>query len=171
MMLKVEEKLCCLSICLQAFSLSCICLSVCTVLYRLQRQMFVREEYFALEQVEGSSFYCSSPPKQPSTVTCSAPFIDWNFRPVLSYILMNITEFQHKFYVTTQQPWCEEKMVCAKFKALVTWFFFFFGGEVAVHFLVWNRYVMKLINKFWSCRRQLIWAVIFLSELLSAVSL
>lgn len=64
-MLKVEEKLCCLSVCLQAFSLSCICLGVCTVLYRLQRQMFVREEYFALEQVEGSSFYCSSPSKQP----------------------------------------------------------------------------------------------------------
>lgn len=75
-MLKVEEKLCCLSICLQAFSLSCICLGVCTVLYRLQRQMFVREEYFALEQVEGSSFYCSSPSKQPSAVTCSALFID-----------------------------------------------------------------------------------------------
>lgn len=167
-MLKVEEKLCCLSVCLQAFSLSCICLGVCTVLYRLQRQMFVREEYVALEQVEGSSFYCSSPSKQPSTVTCSAPFIDWNFRPVLSYILMNITEFQHEFYVTTQQPWCEKKCFVQKLWLLD---FFFFFWEVAVHLLVWNRYVMKLINKFWSCRRQLIWVVVFLSELLIAVSL
>lgn len=30
-MLKVEEKLCCLSVCLQAFSLSCICLGVYTI--------------------------------------------------------------------------------------------------------------------------------------------
>lgn len=49
--------------------------------------------------------------------------------------------------------------------------FFFFFWEVAVHLLGRNRYVMKLINKFWSCRRQLIWVVVFLSELLSAVSL
>lgn len=57
-MLKVRKK----KTCLQAFSLSCICLGLCTVSCRLQRQMFVREEYFTLKQVEGSSFYCSSPP-------------------------------------------------------------------------------------------------------------
>lgn len=60
---------------------------------------------------------------------------------------MNITEFQHKFYDTTQQPWCEEKMLCAKFKAWLFDFFSFFG-KWQWHLLVWNRYVMKLINKF-----------------------
>lgn len=40
---------------------------------------------------------------------------------------MNITEFQHKFYDTTQQPWCEEKMLCAKFKAWLFDYFSFFG--------------------------------------------
>lgn len=41
---------------------------------------------------------------------------------------MNITEFQHKFYDTTQQLWCEEKMLCAKFKAWLFDFFLFLGS-------------------------------------------
>lgn len=66
---------------------------------------------------------------------------------------------------------CGVRKKCFVQNSKLGYLIFFFFWEVAVHLLVWNRYVMKFINKFWSCRRQLIWDVIFLSELLNAVSL
>lgn len=59
-MLQIEEKL-------GSIRLNCLCssffflfllvvffLGVCTVMYQLQQQMFVMEEYFTLKWVEGS---------------------------------------------------------------------------------------------------------------------
>lgn len=42
---------------------------------------------------------------------------------------MNITEFQHKFYVTTQQPWCEKKWFVQNSKLWLLDFFSFLGGS------------------------------------------
>lgn len=43
---------------------------------------------------------------------------------------MNITEFQHTFYVTTQQPWCEEKKCFVQNSKLWLFdFFFLFLGS------------------------------------------
>lgn len=42
---------------------------------------------------------------------------------------MNITEFQHTFYVTTQQLWCEEKNALCKIQSSGYLIFFSFFGK------------------------------------------